>query len=50
MLLGTVWNGQWLKQARGFVLRGMGIVVGLIVIYILADVLAKVWPIIAVMD
>jgi hypothetical protein len=50
MLLGTVWNRQWLKQARGFVLRGMGMVAGLTVIYVLADVLAKVRPIIAVTD
>jgi hypothetical protein len=42
MLLGMVRNRQWLKQARGFVLRGIGTVVGLIVIYILADVLVKV--------
>jgi hypothetical protein len=50
MLLGIVRNGQWLKQARGFVLRGIGIVAGLIVIYILANVLVKVRPIIAVTD
>jgi hypothetical protein len=37
-----VQNRQWLKQARGFVLKGIGIVAGLTVIYILADVLAKV--------
>jgi hypothetical protein len=50
MLLETVQNGQWLKQARGFILKGIGIIVGLIVVYILINVLVKVWLIIAVID
>jgi hypothetical protein len=43
-------NKQWLKQAKGLVLRGIGIVIGLIVVYILIDVLVKVWLIVAAID
>jgi hypothetical protein len=38
------------KASQGFILRGIGIIVGLIVVYISIDVLAKVWLIIAVID
>jgi hypothetical protein len=43
-------NKQWLKQAKGLVSRGIGIVIGLIVVYILIDVLVKVWLIVAAID
>jgi len=34
----------------GFVSRGVGTVAGLKIIYILTEVLAKVWPIVVVID